>query len=136
MSAVTQFDSVSCATIMQCESCGNLATYHVTAVGADGDSVQRSLCELHAREAGFPVASTNGTSTSVVTKMKLLADFLRTNRRMPTSDEMMAIGGAVGSPCDDTDEDIDACISYLDAFVDFVHENGRFPTEDELHDPF
>ena len=121
---------------MQCESCESLATYHVTSVDADGESVQRSLCELHAREAGFPVQSSCETSTSVAANMKLLAEFLRTNRRMPTSDEMLTIGGAIGPPRDDTDEDITTYIAYLDAFVAFVDQNGRFPTDEELRDPF
>jgi len=121
---------------MQCELCERPATYHVTDVGADGDSVQRSLCERHARETGFPVPPRQEVLTSVVANTKLLANFLRTNRRMPTPDEMTAIGGAIGSPRDDTDEEIDAYISYVDAFGEFVEQNGRFPTEDELHDAF
>lgn len=121
---------------MKCELCDSAATVHITNLDASGDSVARSLCETHAREAGLPLPSAEETRAAMISQIKLLADFLRNERRMPTSDEMVALGGSMGPPQEDTEDDIDAYVAYLDSLAAFVERTGRFPTDDKLHDPF
>ncbi len=121
---------------MKCEFCDAAATFHATDVDAEGDAVSRSLCADHAREAGYPVPSADEMNASVISNTRMLAGFLRKNRRMPSPSEMMGMGGALGPPREDTEKDIDAYIVYLDSLAEFVDRNARLPTDGELHDPF
>lgn len=121
---------------MKCESCDSAATFHTTEVDVEGDAVSRSLCTDHAREAGYPIPAADKMNASVISNTRMLADFLRKHRRMPSPGEMMEMGGAIGPPRQDTEKDINAYIVYLDSLAEFVDRNARFPTDDELQDPF
>lgn len=121
---------------MKCEMCDSPATVHITDLSADEDSAVRSLCEAHAREAGLLIPSAEESRKAVLRQIKLLADFLRTERRMPSSDELMPMGGSTGPAQADTEDKIDEYVAYLDSVVAFVERNGRFPTDEELPDPF
>ena len=125
---------------MKCELCASDATFHTTTIDPSGNAVSRSICENHGRqiaaESGIHFPSSEEFQSSIVASAKRVAEFLRVNRRMPTSEEMMALGGAIDVSRPRSDEQIDVFIAYLDSLAEFVNVNGRLPTDDELPDPF
>jgi hypothetical protein len=125
---------------MKCELCDSDATFHMTTVDPAGNALSRALCEDHGRqivaETGLQFPSNEEFLSDTVANAKRLAGFLRTNRRMPTSDDMMDLSGTIDLPRRDSDKQIDVFIAYLDSLAEFITRNDRFPTEDELRDPF
>ena len=122
---------------MKCEICGADTTVHIIELQTDGNSVERHLCEVHAREAGMAIPSTDQSALAVVPKLRSLATFIRSNNRMPTRDEMEHLNGFgdLTQTLPGT-ADFDRQLTYLDNFADFIEQNGRFPTEQEMPDPF
>jgi hypothetical protein len=122
---------------MKCEICGAETTVHVTDLQTDGTSVERHLCEVHAREAGMPVPSTDHLALAMVPKLRSLARFIRSNNRMPTRDEIQQLGafGDLTHTLPGT-ADFDRQLMYLENSADFTEKNRRFPTEEEMPDPF
>ena len=122
---------------MKCKICGADTTVHITELPTDGTSVERHLCEIHAREAGMAIPSTEQSALAMVPKLRSLATFIRSNNRMPTPDEMQQFK-AVGDLMQTlpSTSDFDRQLNFFDRFADFIEENGRCPTEQEMPDPF
>ena len=73
----------------------------------------------------------------MVPKLRSLADFIRTNERMPSATELQQFGG-VGNLSNTThgSEAFDRQLAYLEQVADFIELKQRIPTEEELPDPF
>lgn len=122
---------------MKCQICGAVATVHTAELQADGTSLDRHLCEVHAREAGMAILTTAQSALAMVPKLRSLETFIRSENRVPTPDEMPQFSafGDLTQTLPDT-VDFDCQVQYLEDFADFLERNRRFPTEDELPDPF
>ena len=121
---------------MKCEICGALATVHINELQTDGTSM-RHLCEVHAREIGMAIPSTEQSALAMVPTLRSLATFIRSNNRMPTPDEMQQFNavGDLTQTLPGTAE-FDCQLKYLEDLSDFIEKNRRFPTEEEMPDPF
>ncbi len=121
---------------MKCELCDAEGVVHTTEIHEDGDCLTGHLCIDHAREAGYPFPTADEMHASVISKKRLLAEFLRKNRRMPSPNELTGMGGYIEPPRQDTEQDIDAYIAYFETLADFVNQHARLPKDGEIQDPF
>jgi hypothetical protein len=122
---------------MKCEICGADCTLHITELQSDGTSMNRHLCDAHAREAGIALPSAEQSALELVPKLRSLSTFIRANNRMPTSDEMAQFGafGDLTQTLPGT-ADFDRQVTYLEDLATFIEQNGRYPAEEEMPDPF
>ncbi len=114
---------------MKCEICGANTTVHITELQTDGTVIARHLCAVHAHEANPP--PTKQSLREMVSALRCIATFSRSNKRMPTSDEMLHFGIA-GDLSQAPPEDLDRMLKYTEDLADFIEKNGRFPTKQEL----
>jgi hypothetical protein len=124
---------------MKCEICGAEASVHVTDVyvteaHSDNTRGERQLCLTCAQQVGLPVST---DFTHYAQKIRKLAAFIKTNNRMPSTEELRLFGGAGTMPLSEPGtSDFQEQLNYLESQANFLEQHKRFPTEEELPDPF
>ena len=76
---------------MNCQVCGKPASIHLTEVQLSGEKTQAHYCLDHAEQSGIPSAQMQDARTRQAALIGFLT-FVRTNRRVPTPDELHQIG--------------------------------------------
>lgn len=122
---------------MKCDVCGEQATVHIRELQDDGSSLVRQLCREHAIEAGLPVPTDAQSAIAMVSRLRTLASFIRTNDRMPRPDEIPQLGafGDLTGTLPGT-AIFERQVTYLEECATFIENNGRYPTDQEMPDPF
>ena len=122
---------------MKCESCESVATTQVTEVDSHGKAIARSLCEEHAKVAGFDIPERRLTPQSLdrfVTASRQMAQRLREFQEGNCEDDDLC---EVVSMIMERDpkNGINRYVAYLEAAANFTEKHRRFPS-DEIQHPF
>ena len=124
---------------MKCEVCGDEALVdimevHVTEAQSGNTKSERSLCMACAQPMGFDVTADIRKKAQSI---RTLAQFIKTNNRMPSSEELRLLGGGGTMPSTAPGtKEFQEQLRHLESLADFLEQHGRFPTEQELPDPF
>ena len=128
----------------KCDICGaekrliHVTEIHKTEADPNGGvTVQRTLCEVHARDMGLEVSSEEEDAMNMVPRTRELVRFLKTKGRMPSPLELPHRGPFTDLSGEQLGNDeLTRRITYLQELADFLERNRRFPTEEELPDRF
>lgn len=127
--------------MLQCSICGAAATVLVTDC-VDGKSAQElAYCDQHGPElSGSQALKTCDSLKEYLIFLRWLIEFVETNNRMPTPDELYKLGFAEAPAMQlpsntSTGQSVDPNqLSWLKFFADFLEEHERAPTPQECID--